>query len=214
MGRLRAFSGNPYMTVHSRPTGAARPPSWFEPESSDLIGRAPAKASSHWFPHSLSSLARLEGTLQCWLVALNRPEKKASVSKVWGKQPAGKSAKASRVKRASRGEDELDEGANGAVRVQQVLHQAPLRGAEPGPAAVQGEPQTITQKSLILWAILSNFEKYADPVYKSSCVALTVKIGRLCNWADGIAETAGFFKRTNSLLKRLFTEFLFYLLVN
>merc|ERR1712037_603570 len=39
--------------------------------------------------------------------------------------------------KASRGEDELDEGANGAVRVQQVLHQAPLRGAEPGPAAVQ-----------------------------------------------------------------------------
>ena len=99
MGRLRAFSGNPYMTVHSRPTGAARPPSWFEPESSDLIGRAPAKASSHWFPHSLSSLARLEGTLQCWLVALNRPEKKASVSKVWGKRAAEKSAKASRAKR-------------------------------------------------------------------------------------------------------------------
>ena len=99
MGRLRAFSGNPYMTVDSRRTGAARPPSWFEPESSDLIGRAPAKASSHWFPHSLSSLARLEGTLQCWLVALNRPEKKASVSKVWGKRAAEKSAKASRAKR-------------------------------------------------------------------------------------------------------------------
>ena len=45
--------------------------------------------------------------------------------------------------KASRGEDELDEGANGVVRVQQVLHQAPLRGAQPGPAAVQGEPQNI-----------------------------------------------------------------------
>ena len=52
-------------------------------------------------------------------------------------------------KGASRSEDELDEGANGVVRVQQVLHQAPIRGAQPGPAALQGDPQN-NQKLLPL----------------------------------------------------------------
>ena len=99
-GGQRVFSGNPYMTVDSRATAAARPPSWFEPEPSALIGRDPAKASSHWSHHSLSSPARLEGTLQCWLVALNISRKKASASKFWGSRPAEKSDKASGAKRA------------------------------------------------------------------------------------------------------------------
>ena len=72
-----------------------------------------------------------------------------------------------------------------------MLHQAPIRGAEPGPATVQGE-LTNNQK-VLLTIIVSDFggpEKSADPVYKLSCVALTVKIGRLCNWArERFAET-------------------------
>ena len=68
------FSGNPYMT-------AAQPPSWFEPEPSLLIGRAPAKAKPHWSDHSLSFPGRLEGTLHSWLVALKQP-KKAPAPKV------------------------------------------------------------------------------------------------------------------------------------
>ena len=74
---------------------------------------------------------------------------------------------------------------------------------------------TKIRKSCLFY--LGNFscaEKYADPVYKSSRVALTVKIGRLCNWANRIAETAGFFKSTNSLLKLLNRIFDFYWSMN
>ena len=68
------FSGKPYMTVEGR-ARAAQPPSWFEPEPSLLIGRAPAKAKPDWSDHSLSFPGRLEGTLHSWLVALNSPKK-------------------------------------------------------------------------------------------------------------------------------------------
>ena len=194
------------MTVHSR-ARAARTPSWFERLPNPLIGQSPAKANPYWSHHSLSSPGRLEGTLQCWLVALNSQKKGVGVQILgntagWKKQQSNRAEKG-----ASRSEDELDEGANGVVRVQQVLHQAPIRGAQPGPAALQGEPRMIRNSCLFCFGDFSRAEKYADPVYKSSCVALTVKIGRLCNSANRIAETVGFFKSTNSLLKR-FNEFL------
>ena len=72
--------------------------------------------------------------------------------------------------KASRRKDEFDEGANGVVRVQQVLHQAPLRGAEPGPAALQGEdqPQDLLLHDLgLIWLMV---EKYANAFYKSICI--------------------------------------------
>ena len=71
---------------------AAQPPSWFEPEPSLLIGRAPAKAKPHWSDHSLSFPGRLEGTLHSWLVALNSPKKRPH-RKFWGEKPAEKNCK-------------------------------------------------------------------------------------------------------------------------
>ena len=64
--------------------------------------------------------------------------------------------------------------------MQQVLHQAPLRGAEPGPAALQGEKNHPLLDLLLhdlglIWLVV---EKYANSVYKSICDALTVKIGK------------------------------------
>ena len=99
MGRGRVFSGNPYMTVYSR-ARAAQTPSWFERLPSNLIGQSPAKAAPHWSHHSLSSPGRLEGTLQCWLVALNSPEKRRRCPNFGEYDPLRKAAKASRVKRA------------------------------------------------------------------------------------------------------------------
>ena len=194
------------MTVHSR-ARAAQTPSWFERLPSPLIGQSPAKANPYWSHHSLSSPGRLEGTLQCWLVALNSKKKGVGVQ-ILGNTGGWKSNKATGPKRAPvEARMSSTKEPTALFACSKCFTRHPFEELSQGQQLCKVIPRKISKSCLFCFGDFSRAEKYADPVYKSSCVALTVKMGRLCNSANRIAETVGFFKSTNSLLKR-FNEFL------
>ena len=158
---------------------AAQPPSWFEPEPSLLIGRAPAKAKPHWSDHSLSFPGRLEGTLHSWLVALNSPKKRPH-RKFWGEKPAEKNCKSS----GSEKERQLSWGWAQWRRLARCSRAAsaspgtPSRSwARASSSARWEEPSSLRSFGSWSWRIWLVVGKYANSVYKSICDALTVKIG-------------------------------------
>ena len=157
----------------------AQPPSWFEPEPSLLIGRAPAKAKPHWSDHSLSFPGRLEGTLHSWLVALNSPKKRPH-RKFRGEKPAENNCKSS----GSEKELQLSWGWAQWRRLARCSRAAsaspgtPSRSwARASSSARWEEPSSLRSFASCSWIIWLVVGKYANSVYKSICDALTVKIG-------------------------------------
>ena len=176
----------------------AQPPSWFEPEPSLLIGRAPAKAKPHWSDHSLSFPGRLEGTLHSWLVALNSPKKRPH-RKFWGEKPAEKNCKSS-------GSEKARQLSWGWAQWRRLARCSRAASASPGTpsrswarassSARWEEPSSLRSFASWSWLDLAGGWKICKFCLQIHLRRTNCKNWQLCNGTNGFAETASFCKST------------------
>ena len=131
--------------------------------------KSPAKAAPHWSHHSLSSPGRLEGTLQCWSVALNSPKKGVGV-RILGNTTRWKRDKATGLKRAPvEGKMSSTKEPTALFACSKCFTRHPFEELSQGQQLCKVSPRKFRKSNLFfIWAILAGLENmlilFTNPV--------------------------------------------------